>query len=177
MDGYLVKPIQPRLLLEAVGRLKLDSRARESVREVVLDRADLMERVGGDAQLLAEIANAFPDTCARLLASVRDAMARGETQQFACAAHTLRGMFRNLSGIAAQEQARKLEDLHPGNDRTSAEALLESLEHEAQTLAAELAALARDASGDEPLSGKKNPGERRGRLNAQREGGARGFQG
>jgi len=181
MDGYLVKPIQPRLLLEAVGRLKLGSRGCTPVREAVLDRADLLERVGGDAQLLAEISSAFPDTCARLLASVRDAMARGESQQFACAAHTLRGMFRNLSGIAAQEEARKLEDLHPENDRTSAEALLESLEREAQALASELAALARDAASPEStvrgLSGKKNPGERRGRLNAQREGGARGFQG
>ena len=181
MDGYLVKPIQPRLLLEAIGRLELGLRGRMPVREVVLDRADLMDRVGGDAQLLAEISNAFPDTCARLLASVRDAMARGEPQQFACAAHTLRGMFRNLSGIAAQEEARKLEDLHPENDRTSAEALVESLEREAQALAGELAVLARDAmaaeSAEHAPSGKKNPGERRGRLNAQREGGARGFQG
>jgi signal transduction histidine kinase/HPt (histidine-containing phosphotransfer) domain-containing protein len=181
MDGYLIKPIQPRLLLDAVGRLELGSRAHAPVSEVVLDRADLMERVGGDAQLLAEISNAFPDTCARLLASVRDAMACGEAQQFAHAAHTLRGIFRNLSGTIAQEEARKLEGLHPENDRTSAEALLESLELQAQALARELAALARDAAGNEPtehaLSGKKNPGERRGRLNAQREGGARGFQG
>ena len=181
MDGYLVKPIQPRSLLDAVGRLKLGSRACTPVREVVLDRADLLERVAGDAQLLAEISSAFPDTCARLLASAREAMARRESQQFVCAAHTLRGMFRNLSGIAAQEEARKLEDLHPENDWTSAEALLESLEREAQALAGELAALARDAAGAEAtehaLSGKKNPGERRGRLNAQREGGARGFQG
>jgi signal transduction histidine kinase/DNA-binding NarL/FixJ family response regulator len=180
MDAYLVKPIQPRLLLEAVGQLEIGSRAHAPVSEVVLDRADLMDRVGGDAQLLAEISNAFPDTCARLLASVRDAMARGEAQQFACAVHTLRGMFRNLSGIIAQEEAGKLEGLHPENDRTSVEALLESLEREARALAGELAALARDIAGAEPehaLSGKKNPGERRGRLNAQREGGARGFQG
>jgi hypothetical protein len=90
-------------------------------------------------------------------------------------------MFRNLSGIAAQEETRKLESLHPENDRTSAEALLASIEREAQALAGELASLARDAACAEPtereLPGKKNPGERRGRLNAQREGGARGFQG
>jgi signal transduction histidine kinase/HPt (histidine-containing phosphotransfer) domain-containing protein len=180
MDGYLVKPIQPRLLLEAVGRLKLGSRGPTPVCPVILDRADLMERIGGDVQLLAEISGAFPDTCARLLASVRDAMVRGEPQQFASAAHTLRGMFRNLSGMVAQEEARKLEGLHPESDRTSAGVLLESLERHAQALADELAVLARDTAGAGPEhapSGKKNPGERRGRLNAQREGGARGFQG
>src|SRR6266700_3719300 len=55
MDGYLVKPIQPTVLLEAIEGLQsvpagLSKSARAE--KVTLDRAALLDRVDGDMQLL-----------------------------------------------------------------------------------------------------------------------------
>jgi two-component system, sensor histidine kinase len=164
MDGYLVKPIQPSTLLEAIRRLQPRDKP-------VIDRAALMERVDGDARLLAEIAGTFPRDCDKLMARLREALESGSAERFAYEIHTLHGMFRNLAGIAAQEQARKLEELDLAKDGATAKAIYASLEREAQAFKAALCALAGEAA-----AAKKSPGERRGRLNAQREGGARGFQ-
>jgi HPt (histidine-containing phosphotransfer) domain-containing protein len=185
MDGYLTKPIQPKALLydqttEAGSERRRASRPAD---KIVLDRRALMERVEGDAQLLAEISGAFQDACAERLARAREAMQSGDAEKFACEAHTLCGMFRNLSGIAAEEKAQELERLDVSRDGEKAQSIFAVLEDEIRALAIELSALSRDALADREKArsagetpGKKNPGERRGRLNAQREGGAREFR-
>jgi hypothetical protein len=152
MDGYLTKPIQPATLLEAIKQLPPDSaRPRgRPVERVVLDRIALMERVDGDVRLLAEISATFPDACARIMARAREAMQTGDAQGFAREIHTLHGMFRNLAAIAAEEEARRLEDLDPVEDREQAETIYASLKREAQALASELSAFARDEQHGDP---------------------------
>ena len=181
MDGYLTKPIQPSALREAIRRLSLGSErhGRSPADRPVLDRGALMERVEGDAQLLAEISGTFLEVCGERMARAREAMQTGDAEKFTCEVHTLRGMFRNLSGIAAEEEAQKLEHLDVSRDRAKAQSIFAALEREIQALASELATLASAALADPEkarAAGKKNPGERRGRLNAQREGGAREFR-
>jgi len=181
MDGYLTKPIQPATLLDAVARLqprRAEPREKKSEKRI-LDRDALLESVE-DAQLLAEIVEAFSGACGNLMSRAREAMESGDAERLGVELHTLQGMFRSLSAVAALDEARKLESLAAG-DRDEARAIYASLEREVQALAGELAALSREASNRAATTGvdsaKKNPGERRGRLNAQREGGARGFQG
>jgi len=186
MDGYLTKPIQPKALLEAIGQVKLGFARHDPsgpAGKIVLDRGALMDRVEGDAHLLAEISGTFLQTCGERMARMREAMQAADAETFAYDVHQLHGMFRNLSGIAAEEEAQKLEHLDVSRDREKAEVIFAALEREVRALADELSALARDALADreKPLAegktaGKKNPGERRGRLNAQREGGAREFR-
>jgi signal transduction histidine kinase/HPt (histidine-containing phosphotransfer) domain-containing protein/BarA-like signal transduction histidine kinase len=171
MDAYLIKPIQPAMLLEALTRLQLDSEAQAAAAKPVLDRAALMERVAGDARLLIDVEETFAAECGKQMERVRDSIEGGNAEGFANAIHTLHGMFRNLSGIAAQEEARKLEELDPVKDRERALAIYASLVREAHAFKAALSELTRDVRPP-----KKNPGDRRGRLNAQREGGARGFR-
>ncbi len=181
MDDYLTKPIQPSALREAIRRLSLGSErhGRSPADRPVLDRGALMERVEGDAQLLAEISGTFLEVCGERMARAREAMQTGDAEKFTCEVHTLHGMFRNLSGIAAEEEAQKLEHLDVSRDRAKAQSIFAALEREIQALASELATLASAALADPEkarAAGKKNPGERRGRLNAQREGGAREFR-
>ena len=182
MDGYLTKPIQPKALLEAIKPLRVGSKPKggsQPTDKIVLDRRALMDRVEGDAQLIAEVSGTFSETCSEHVARAREALQAGDAEKFSCEVHTLRGMFRSLSGIAAEEQAQKLEHLDVSKDREKAQSIFAALEREIQALASELSALARDALADrekERIAGKKNPGERRGRLNAQREGGAREFR-
>jgi signal transduction histidine kinase len=151
MDGHLVKPIQPAALLEAIKRLYADSGVERRMQPgagVVLDRAELLSRVQGDAGLLAEIAGTFAEACSDALVRAREAKHAGNAERFACEAHTLHGMFSNLAGVAAQEQTRRLEALDPSRDGAQIEAILSALERDAQALAIELAAVAREASRD-----------------------------
>jgi len=142
MDGYLIKPIQPATLLEAIERLHLVCGGRsKSTRKIVLDRAALLDRVDGDVQLLGEITKLFLQECVPLMASAREAMKTGNTDRFTYAVHTLRGMFRSLSAPAAQEAAGILEGLSLKNDRENAEATYAVLEQEVQVLKAELGSM------------------------------------
>jgi signal transduction histidine kinase/HPt (histidine-containing phosphotransfer) domain-containing protein len=153
MDGYLIKPIQPATLLEAVKRLHFDLEpppGSERAEKSVLDRAALMERVEGDTRLLAELSGAFPDACTKVMARAREAMQSEDAERFACEIHKLHGMLRSLSGIAAQEEAQKLEGLDPVRDREKVRTIYASLERAAQALASELAAMVRDSERTEP---------------------------
>jgi two-component system, sensor histidine kinase and response regulator len=142
MDGYLIKPIQPATLLEAIERLHLVRGGRsKSTRKIVLDRAALLDRVDGDVQLLGEITKLFLQECVPLMASAREAMKTGNADRFTYAVHTLRGMFRSLSAPLAQEAAGILEGLSLKNDRENAEATYAVLEEEVQVLKAELAGM------------------------------------
>jgi CheY-like chemotaxis protein/HPt (histidine-containing phosphotransfer) domain-containing protein len=141
MDGYLIKPIQPAMLLEAIERLHLVCGGRSKstqAKKIVLDRAALLDRVDGDAQLLGEITKLFLQECVPLMASAREAMETGNADRFTYAVHTLRGMFRSLSAPLAQEAAGILEGLSLKNDRENAEATYAVLEQEVQVLKAEL---------------------------------------
>jgi signal transduction histidine kinase/HPt (histidine-containing phosphotransfer) domain-containing protein len=145
MDGYLVKPIQPAILLDAVARVQLASAEQPASAEtskVILDRGALLERVDGDPQLLDEIRGLFLQNCGRLMASAREAMANGNTGQFAYDVHTLRGMFRNLSALAAQGVAGALEQLNLRDEKERAETTFALLEQEVQALNAALGSLA-----------------------------------
>jgi len=182
MDGFLVKPIQPATLVDAIARARSGAAQHgESAGNMILDRDALLERVGGDVRLLRELVGEFPDASAKVMARARDALEGGDAGRFAGEIHTLHGMLRSLSGILASEEARKLECLDPARDADETRAVYASLEREVRVLASALGALAREtapmSTEKSAASAKKNPGERRGRLNAQREGGARGFQG
>ncbi len=140
MDGYLIKPIQPATLLEAIERLHLAGgrSKRAQAEKIVLDRTTLLERVDGDMQLLGEITNLFLQQCEPLMASAREAMKTGNAGRFAYDIHTLRGMFRSLSATAAQEAAGKLEELDLVKNPEKVQAAYALLEQEAQALKAEL---------------------------------------
>jgi len=140
MDGYLIKPIQPATLLEAIERLHLagERSKRAQAEKIVLDRTTLLERVDGDMQLLGEITNLFLQQCEPLMASAREAMKTGNAGRFAYDIHTLRGMFRSLSATAAQEAAGKLEELDLVKNLEKVQAAYALLEQEAQALKAEL---------------------------------------
>ncbi len=140
MDGYLIKPIQPTMLLEAIDRLQLVSARSKPPQalKVILDRTALLDRVEGDMQLLSEITELFFQNCGKLMAGARETMTSGSREGFAYQVHTLRGMFRNLSASAAQEAAGNLEELNLQEEPEKAEAMFAVLEQEVRALEAEL---------------------------------------
>ena len=74
-----------------------------------LDRAVALSRVGGDTELLKEIARLFLDDYPRVLNELRDALARGDAKAVERTAHGLKGSVANFGAAAAVEAACTIE--------------------------------------------------------------------
>jgi signal transduction histidine kinase/HPt (histidine-containing phosphotransfer) domain-containing protein len=123
MDGYLVKPIRPTALLDAVERAGLTRGRPSGLPEpgaADLDRAALLEAVNGDAQLLGQIAKLFARESARQMAAVKVAIESGDRERVTRTTHTLRGMLRSLYAPGADRLAAALESLDPKEQKEQA---------------------------------------------------------
>ena len=116
MDGYLVKPIQPLALLEAVAAIRCvpteEIKASPLERQHagrVLDQEALLERIGGDENVLQEVTGVFLDNGRCLMKTASNALYKHDASQFSYAIHTLAGMFCSLSADAASSRAQLLE--------------------------------------------------------------------
>ncbi len=151
MDGYLSKPIQPAVLLEAIDKLHTAASLAPSPKALdVLDRGALLNRVDGDAQLLGEVAALFMTESGKLMSAIRDAIAAGDAEGFSRSVHTMRGMLRSLSADAADGLAQTLQSLDPLADRQGAEAAWGRLEEAVAGFKAGLRSLADEAESSVP---------------------------
>jgi len=129
MDGYLVKPIRPAALLDAVERLGLEPEQARGLgdAESAGGRA-CSSRSGGDPRLLGEIAELFARESARHMIGLREAIEGDDPEEFRRAVHTLRGMLRSVRATAAEQLAASLQSLDPQQQREQARANRELLE-------------------------------------------------
>ncbi|MCK4602579.1 MAG: Hpt domain-containing protein, partial [Phycisphaerae bacterium] len=67
--------------------------------------------VGGDKELLAELAGMFPEESAKLLSEMRRALADGDIDKLAQAAHSLKGAVGNFASGGVSSMTVKLEKL------------------------------------------------------------------
>jgi CheY-like chemotaxis protein len=114
MDGYLSKPIDPAILFATIEQDRPgDGSAASDTAPVTItrpiDRDALLNRVGGDEALLAEIIQLFLTDCPVRLAEIKAAVDSGEAEAIRLAAHALKGSAGNLSAIGLASAARVLE--------------------------------------------------------------------
>jgi len=109
---------------------------------VVLDEAATLDRVGGDVEFLAEIADLFQEDCPKLVGELRDAIARGDRVMVERKAYTLKGSAANFGAEPARRAALKLELLGRGGDLKEAPQALTELEVEINRLTGALQAFA-----------------------------------
>jgi HPt (histidine-containing phosphotransfer) domain-containing protein len=84
----------------------------DNTRETLnLDREVALARVGGDAELLREVAALFLADYPRVLEELRDAVARNDSQALERTAHGLKGSVSTFGAQQAMDAARKLETL------------------------------------------------------------------
>jgi HPt (histidine-containing phosphotransfer) domain-containing protein len=100
----------------------------------VFDREGLLERLGGDEELLTELIGLFVEESQGLLAKVRSAIGEGDTHRIERAAHSLKGSLLNISAPSAAEKAYQLEQVGRGGEIELCPALLVELEAELQRL-------------------------------------------
>src|SRR5213082_3105902 len=162
MDGYLVTPIHPTALLDAVERLGLEPEQAGGSADAESARAHaaaLLEQVGGDPRLLAEIAELFARESARHMSGLREAIQSGDPETFGSAVHTLRGMLRGVRATAAEQLAASLQSLDPQQQKEQARATCELLEQAVSSFSERLVSLVAAAqsprSDADPLAARE----------------------
>jgi two-component system sensor histidine kinase/response regulator len=158
MDDYLAKPVQTAEL-EAVLARAADYLAEASLEPptapstplrgaafpkgpnpdeddlpAAFDRAEALERLGGDEELFAEIAGLFLDDAPKLLAGVRSGVSAGDAAAVRRAAHGLKGAAGYVGGTGVAAAAQLLETMAADGDLTAAPATLAALTRETNRL-------------------------------------------
>ena len=111
------------------------------LQEQVLDRAAAMARVGGDLDLLKEIAALFLDEYPRTLDEIHKALAAGDAKTLERSAHGLKGSVANFGASAAVDAAFQLEQLGHTHKLDQVPPALTALERTLACLHAELCSI------------------------------------
>ena len=152
MDDYLSKPIQVDQLRRTIAALlpgaatalpEEEDRLGPPVAEgLVLDRAALLERLGGNVNVLKQVVGLSLVECPRLLGAVHEAVKGNDARALERTAHALKGMLATLAAPKAQAAALRVETLGREGDLGDAADAVAGLEAELAGLRAELSALA-----------------------------------
>ncbi len=133
MDDYLCKPIQPDLLAQCLERWLLYGPTRETVphqepRAVVpFDRADLVDRIGGDDRFLQKFLPRFVTEARQQLEDLTKALASNDMSAMDRIAHALKGASGMMSAWAMHDGAGRLEVAAKNGDPLEAATVLSSL--------------------------------------------------
>jgi len=146
MDDYVSKPIKVRDLNAALARrmagiksIPAIAAGSEAARHgEVLNIPEALALVGGNRDLLCEIARIFLDQYPRQLEKTRHALSRSDYQSLGGAAHTLAASVGQLGGQRAYAAAKKLEQVSNEADLSQALEALVELEKELRLLGSAL---------------------------------------
>ena len=111
----------------------------------VLDRAVALERVGGDSELLQEMAQLFLEEYPSQPAAARAAVQARYRNALERRAHSLKGSVGNFGAAAAQDAALRLELLGRRGDLQEVDQALGCLESALSSLQPEMQSLASSA--------------------------------
>jgi len=150
MDGYVTKPIQDHELWQAIRAVVRSAPAAEPEEPeepaaAALDGRTALARVGGNVQLLQELAGVFRDDCARLIPELRDALANQEGPRVRSAAHTLKGMVGFFAAAGAAGAAERLEAMGRDGRLDGADQALAALVGEIENIQLVLGSLREEA--------------------------------
>ena len=106
-----------------------------------IDRAELLNRLGDDRELIAEVVDLFVADRATLLGDLRRALSANDPKATREAAHRLKGVLATLAASAAAASAQRLEELARKGDLGAVPSMLDGLEREVDAAQAELTRL------------------------------------
>jgi HPt (histidine-containing phosphotransfer) domain-containing protein len=113
----------------------------------ILNLAVALERVGGDRELLEEVATVFLSTAPDLIRQIREAVASRDAAKLQRAAHTLKGSLGNFAAQAACDAALRLEERGRSGNLDGVGEALARLEEEMRRLLPILASLGGGPAG------------------------------
>ncbi len=115
MDAYVPKPLRPHELFEVLEDLvpKAGSAGLENpapgAEPAILKMAAVLERMGGDVELLKELAGLFLGECPQRMAEIRQAINQRDASRLMQTAHSIKGSIGNFGARDAVEAAQRLE--------------------------------------------------------------------
>jgi PAS domain S-box-containing protein len=139
MDDYLSKPIQPEELAETIARWtsagpvgvkEHRTGAGRKDSDSVFDRSALLNRVGGDQEIVAEVLQLFFQDIPRQIQSLEEAVSKGDTGLAMRRAHSIKGAAANVGAYALQEAALLVETASRDGQLSGAANLVEALSEE-----------------------------------------------
>jgi len=153
MDGYLPKPIRSQDLDQALeqcmterdGKQPEATQQEPAANQGAVDARDLMERIGGDREFLAELYETFREDYGKQMEAMNTALGAGDAAAMAHAAHSLKGALSNLAAKRASAQAADVEAAGKAGELAQAEAALRQLEPELDRVLQALSALCQEA--------------------------------
>lgn len=107
-----------------------------------IDREQALSRVGGDADLLKEIAGMFLEESPIMLGTMESAMVKADAETLERSAHTFKGSVANFGATQAFDAALALEMIGRRKDLSSAPEALARVREAFEKLRPELEALA-----------------------------------
>jgi len=147
MDGYVSKPINMQELYEAIDSLFPATKGDEEqepyteMGEGIINRESLLERVGGDMDLLKELVELFMDDSLLLVDRIRQSVMRKDADDLEKAAHGLKGSVLNFGAKSVADIAQALETMGRNRDITQAQNVVAELAKQIEAMRAELKAM------------------------------------
>jgi PAS domain S-box-containing protein len=155
MDGYLSKPIKLQELRDLLRKYEaLPARTMEVSHPQEqeecqplgdegepVDKEALLDRLGGDSQLLGELIEIYLSQSPSLLAAAQRALQEKNGQELARVAHAIKGCAANFLARAALETAGRLEAFAEAGDFSRAQETIDALKGEMEHLGSALSAL------------------------------------
>jgi HPt (histidine-containing phosphotransfer) domain-containing protein len=111
----------------------------QEVQTIPFDRAQMLERLGDDTDLLIDVLQVFQEECPRMLAEVRAALDQADAGLVRRAAHSMKGALLNISAAPAAAAAAALEELGREQRLEEGGPVIERLQHEVERLRQALA--------------------------------------
>jgi len=142
MDEYLTKPLDPRQLCAVVERMAGAAPSERNGADLLAVPMEVLARVGGDRELLAEISRLFVDDAPRHLTKIREALDARDREGLRRAAHGLKGAAANFDADGVVIAARALEEIGRTGDFAAHEAAWQTLTVETDRLLSVLRSLA-----------------------------------
>jgi CheY-like chemotaxis protein len=114
MDGYLPKPIDPRIFLQTVESTKAPPKDAPAGSEGAhpdgaMDATALLDRFSGNRKLLRSLVETFKEDCPKMMARIRNSLTARDAAALADSAHALKGSVGNFGPSNAFETARQVE--------------------------------------------------------------------
>jgi CheY-like chemotaxis protein len=140
MDAYISKPIDRELLFETIAMLTGDSKESRGAEtdvqpfDPVFDVAAVLDSLGGDSELLREVATIFLAQAPKHMGKIRKAISDRDAKLLDRAAHALKGSAANLLAQGVVGAASRLEEIGRGGSVDGSKEALILLEEELRKL-------------------------------------------
>lgn len=148
MDGYLAKPIRFSDVEQTLAGLDREAsvinpkpvpNSTENIaRHDAWNKAETLDRLGGDEELLQELIEIFVNESPKLLQKLREAIAASDAEAVMRGAHSIKGEVSCLGAGAAAKTAQQLEDMGHNKELSQAAETFISLERNLAELTQEL---------------------------------------